>query len=306
VRIGQIRDFVATVDRGSLRAAARSIGVSQPAITKSIRQLENELHVQLLQRNARGASLTPAGRAFLARARVIQAELRKAEDELQLLSGGRQGAVAFGIAPAACMLLVPDAMLDFRREYPKAKVRIVEGVNSALLPLVREETLDFTVGQAPAGRPGAGLRFKPLFRPRLAIVARRGHPLRAAKSLRELAGASWLMFYPLGSGATLEKAFGGIGLPLPEAIVQCESYAAALALLAKTDVLGLIIPQVTGHFLRHGHLQVIEVQEAIPAPLIGLYSREDAPLTPAAAALAQAVTATARRLARSWAASSRA
>jgi DNA-binding transcriptional LysR family regulator len=298
MRLNQLRDFVATVDRGSLRAAARAIGVSQPAITKSIRQLENELHVQLLQRNARGASLTEAGKAFLARARVIQAELRKAQDDLQLLSGGRQGTVAFGMAPAACMVLVPEAMLQFRREYPRAKVRIVEGVNPALLPLVRDETLDFSVGQAPSARADYALRFKPLFRPRLAIVGRRGHPLRAAKSLRDLAGASWLMFYPSGTGATLEKAFAAAGLPLPDAIVQCESYAAALALLTKTDVLGLLIPQVTTEFLRHGHLQVFGVQEDIPAPLVGLYARVDAPLTPAAAALAQAVTATARRLAR--------
>lgn len=302
MRLNQIRDFVATVERGSLRAAARAIGVSQPAITKSIRQLENELHAQLLRRNARGAALTEAGKAFLARARVIQAELRKAQDDLQLLSGGRHGVVAFGMAPAACMALVPEAMLQFRRDYPQAKVRIVEGVNPALLPLVRDETLDFSVGQAPSARTDAALRFKPLFRPRLAIVGRRGHPLRAAKSLRDLAGASWLMFYPSGTGATLEKAFVAAGLPLPEAIVQCESYAAALALLAKTDVLGLLIPQVTSEFLRHGHLQVIDVQEDIPAPLIGLYARADAPLTPAAAALAQAVTATARRLARSPAA----
>jgi DNA-binding transcriptional LysR family regulator len=298
MRLSQIRDFVAIVDRGSLRAAARAIGVSQPAITKSIRQLENELHVQLLQRNARGASLTPAGRTFLARARVIQAELRKAEEDLQLLSGGRQGTVAFGIAPAACMLVVADAMLHFRREYPKAKVRIVEGVNLALLPLVRDETLDFTVGQAPPGRLDSALRFRPLFRPRLAIVARRGHPLRGAKSLRDLAGASWLMFYAPGTGATLDKAFAACGLPLPEAIVRCESYAAALALLARTDALALIIPQVTSEFLRHGQLQIIEVGEEIPAPLIGMYTRSDAPLTPAAAAMAQAVTVTTRRLAR--------
>ena len=78
MRLNQIRDFVEVAKSGSLRAAARAVRVSQPAITKSIRQLESELGVQLLQRNARGAATTPAGKAFLARARVVQAELRKA------------------------------------------------------------------------------------------------------------------------------------------------------------------------------------------------------------------------------------
>ncbi len=298
MRLTQIRDFIAVASTGSLRAAARKVGVSQPGLTKSIRQLENELHVQLLQRNARGATVTRAGKAFLARARVIQSELRKAEDDLQLLRGGRQGAVAFGIAPAACMLLVPEAMLQFRREFGSSSVRIVEGVNSALLPLVRDETLDFSIGQAPSGRVDGALKFKPLFRPPLAVVGRRGHPLRGARSLRELAQASWLMFYPLGAGATLERAFTAAGVPMPEAIVQCESYAAALALLAKTDLLGLLIPNMAVDTFGQRHLQVIAVEDAIPAPLIGLYARADAPLTPAARAMADAISRVSARCAR--------
>lgn len=298
MRLNQIRDFLAVVDTGSLRSAARQVGVSQPAVTKSIRQLENELHVQLLQRNAKGAAVTRAGRAFLARARVIQGELRKAEEDIQLLRGGPRGSVAFGIAPAACMLIVPEAMLQFRRHHPEAGVRIVEGVNNALLPQVRDETLDFSVGQASAGKLDGALRFKPLFRPQLAIVARRGHPLRSARSIREMAGASWLMFYPAGGIAGLEKLFGAAGLPLPENVVRCESYAAALALLTKTDALALIIPQVITEFFSPRHLQMITVEEPLPAPLVGLYARSDAPLSRAAAAMAQAVTAVARRLAR--------
>jgi DNA-binding transcriptional LysR family regulator len=296
VRLNQLRDFLAVVDAGSLRAAARALGVTQPAITKSIRQLENELHASLLQRNARGARVTRAGRAFLERARVIRAELRKAEDDLQRLRGGSKGSVAFGIAPAACTLIVPEALLQFRRQHPEADVRIVEGVNRALVPLVRDETLDFSVGQAPGGALDAALMFKPLFRPELTVVGRRGHPLRSARSLRDLAHASWLMFYPPGSGATLEKAFAAAGLPLPQPILQCESYAAAVALIAKTDMLGLLIRQVTEEFFGRNDLQAIPV--SVPAPLIGMYLRSDTPLTPAAATMAHAVTSTARRLAR--------
>jgi DNA-binding transcriptional LysR family regulator len=298
MRLTQLRDFLAAVDAGSLRAAARAIGVSQPAITKSIRQLENELHVQLLQRNARGATVTRAGKAFLERARVIRAELRKAEDELQRLRGGATGSVAFGIAPAACTLIVPEAVLQFRRHHPEANIRIVEGVNAALLPLVRDETLDFSIGQSPLAALAGALKFKPLFRPQLTVVGRRGHPLRSAKSLRDLARASWLMFHPPGSGATLEKAFRAAGLPLPQPVLQCESYAAALALIAKTDALGLLIHQVTEDVFGRHDVQAIPVAESVPAPLIGMYLRTDTPLTPTAATMAQAVTATARRLAR--------
>jgi DNA-binding transcriptional LysR family regulator len=298
MRLSQIRDFIAVTNAGSLRAGARTVGVSQPAITKSIRQLETELGVQLLLRNARGAVATPAGKAFLARARVVQAELRKATDDLQAFQGGREGSVAFGLAPSACMLIVPDAMLQFRRQHPHARVRIVEGVSTALVPLVRDETLDFSIGQSPAAKSDAAIRFRPLMRMPLVVVGRQGHPLRTAKSLRELTDAPWLMFYPLGSGAMLEKAFTAAGAPMPRTIVHCESYAAALALLAKTDTLGLVVSQMLEETYGQRHLRQIKVQEALPASLLGMYTRADAPLTPAASAMAQAVTAITRRLAR--------
>jgi LysR family transcriptional regulator of abg operon len=294
VRLSQIHHFVAVAQHGSLRGAAHAVGVSQPAITKSIRQLEDELQVRLLQRTARGAVPTVAGKAFLARARVIQAELRKVEEEVEALRGGA-GSVAFGIAPAACMLLVPEAMTHFRRRYPQASVRIVEGVNSALLPLVRDETLDFSVGQSAEDRADRGLRFRSLFRLSLNVVGRQGHPLREATSLAQLAAATWLVFYPLGTGA-LAKAFRAAGAALPATIVQCESYASALALLAKTDTLGLIAPQVLAEPYAQRYLQRLPIRESLPAPQVGIHLRSDAPLTPAAAAMAQAIAAAAKRL----------
>jgi len=147
MRLNQIRHFVAVVEAGSLRSAAAKVGVSQPAMSKSIRQLEQELHVQLLQRNARGAALTLAGKTFLARARVIQSELRKADDDLQELRGGERGTVGFGVAPVAGMLIVPEALQHFRRSQPAADVRVVEGASGALILLVRDETLDFCISR---------------------------------------------------------------------------------------------------------------------------------------------------------------
>lgn len=297
MQLGQLRAFLAVVRCGSLRSASRALGVSQPAITKSMRLLEHELHVRLLQRTARGASVTPAGRAFAARAKAIEAELRKAEEDLDVFRGGREGSVALGIAPAACMLLVPDAVQQFRRRYPHASVRIVEGVNTELLPLVRDESLDFTVGQS-SSQLDSVLRFRPLFKPPLVVAARQGHPLAAASSLRELLDAQWIMFYRKGTGAMLEKMFQAAGLPLPRGIVHCESYAAALALLFKSDALALVIPQMLGERFGQQHLCEIRIAEKVEAPLIGMYSRADVPFTPAAATMAQAITAIARRLAK--------
>src|SRR6185437_6028771 len=169
MRLNQIRDLLAVVEAGSLRAAARRIGLSQPAISKSIAQLEREVQAQLLVRTAQGVMLTAAGRAFVARGRVIH-------DDLAALHGRAEGSVSFGCGPAVAFPLVPDAMSRFRTKWPRAHVRIREGMRNALLPLVRDETLDFSISENVAPGDDAGLQFKPLIQPELAIVGRRGHP----------------------------------------------------------------------------------------------------------------------------------
>jgi len=298
MRLAQIEHFLAAVEAGSMRAGARRAGVSQPAMTKSLRQLESELSVRLLHRNARGTVLTAAGRTFFARASVIRNELRKTRDDLDAFRGGAQGSVAFGAAPQTSMLIVPEALQRFRQKFPHARVRVLEGVATALVPLVRDETLDFCFSMAPAKGSDRAIRFRPMLHQALVVAGRRGHPLAHAKSLRELRDAQWMMYFPVGSGAMLERAFGAAGLEMPKALVQCESFATALALLANTDCLGLMNPQLLLDPMVARRVQRIEVAEDTPGPLLGLYQRADALLTPAAAAMAQAILTVGRRLAR--------
>ena len=91
--LNQLRDFIAMSEHGSMRAAARALGVSAPALAKSVSQLEQELHVPLLQRSSRGVVLSDYGRALLERARLIVSEAHKASDEIAQLRGRHEGAV---------------------------------------------------------------------------------------------------------------------------------------------------------------------------------------------------------------------
>lgn len=294
MRLAQIRAFLAIAETGSIRSAARALGISQPALTKSVQQLEKELRTQLLQRTNTGAMPTRPGKAFLARARVIQAELRKAEEELAQLRANGSGSVSIGISPTAIVALVPEMLLRFQRRHPQCSIHVIEGVWSSLQPLVREETLDLAVVlRTPDAKADPALRFRPLYRTRLAIAGRRGHPLRAAGHLRDLAGAPWLMFGPPGDSALLAQYFGAASLPPPSVTVQCESYAAALAVLARTDTLGLVVPEA--HV--DAPLQRVEVAELPPEVAVGMLTRADTSLTPFAREMAKAAAAASRRLA---------
>jgi DNA-binding transcriptional LysR family regulator len=297
VRLTQIRDFIAAVECGSIRAAARKLGVAQPTITKSVRSLEAELHVQLLGRNARGIVPTPAGRAFFSRARVAQSELRKAGAEAEQSGGSAAGSVAFGVGPVGIVLIVPEALARLRRQFPRARVHIVEGLAHALLPSVRDETLDFVMGLRPANELDAALRFRPLYRSELVVAARKGHPLRHARSLAELAAADWLSTSTLAlPGGAVERLFASAGLPPPQPQIRCESYSTLLALLAKTDMIGVMQRRILAEPFVRDCVQAIPIADAMPSLTAGIFTRADSPLTRVAAAMAKAATAVARDL----------
>lgn len=295
MRLRQIEALLAAVDGGSLRAAARALGVTQPAVTKAIHALETELQAELLRRTRHGVEATPLGRSFLRHARIACAEMRKAE----ALVNDRQGAgsVAFGVGPIAALLVVPAALERFRAQHPHAEVRIVEGFAPALLPRVRDGSLDFAMGPRLAGDLDAAFAFRPVFREETAIVCRKGHPLRRAKTLAELANAEWLTQWGTGLGpGSIARAFAAAGLPEPRQSVQCESYNAMVALIGRSDVLGVLSRRILNHPLVRESIDEIPVADGPSAFTVGLFSRSGAPLSRLAASMSRAVTLSARDL----------
>lgn len=296
MRLNHLRDFVDIVEAGSIRAAARRRGISQPVLTKSLKLLENDVGARLLDRTAHGIRVTPSGRALLARARAAQAQLAKALEEIGELSGKSGGAVAFG-ASAAGLVLVPAALTQFHVQYPRSYVRVVEGPPRVLLPLLREQNLDFFLGPRPVEPIGPQIRTRPLFRLPLAVAGRQGHPLRHARSLAQLAGAAWLLFSAGGwDDSLVGNCFKTNGLAPPASITQCESYSTALSLLSETDTIGLFPRQHLMDRNLRERIGEIAIADRLPDLTFSVYLRTDDPLTEPASNLLRAITATARAM----------
>jgi LysR family transcriptional regulator, regulator of abg operon len=285
MRLTQVRDFVAVVDAGSISAAARSLGVSQPGLTKSIAALEAELNISLLQRTPRGVSLTRFGRAFYARAHAAHAELEKARQEVLQLAGARSGQVAIGFGPLAAALVLPAAVLAFQRHFPAVEVRLLEGFAHVVMPLVRDETLDMALApRLPGYHHDASLRFRPVFHNEQIIVGRKRHPLGGARSIVELSNAHWLSFEPR---PVVDRVLSALGLPGARQLMQCESLNVMVALLAGSDLLTVASRRILALPQSGKALQEIHIAERIAPMTTGLYVRADAPLTPPAAAMAK-------------------
>ncbi len=297
MRLTQLRDLIATIDSGSIRGAARALQVTPPVLMRNIRDLEKELGQKLLERTPHGVAPTPAGKAFLARARIVQNELQMIKEEsAQLL--GSAGTLTFGASSPANVIL-PGALAAFRNQYPAATVRIVNGLNPTLLPMLREGRIEFAVC-ARGTLKDKRIKSQPLFRNESAIVGRPGHPLSKAKTLEELVDADWLVGSAPGDSADLPwtrtfKLFEENGLPPPRSIVYCQG-TTSQALLIQTNMLG-----ITQRSNLYGNLiQPLQIKARMPASFsftTHLLLRTDSPLTPAATAMVAAVKAEARKLA---------
>jgi DNA-binding transcriptional LysR family regulator len=297
MRLTQLRDFLATVDAGSIRAAARRLSLSQPALTKSLRQLEDELGAVLLTRGVRGARPTDLGRAFLARARAVNADLRRAREELDQLRGAASGSLSIGTAPGPALGLLPAALAQIRRAWPQAALRVVDVSPSGVLPALRESALDFAIC-ASVGQPAdsdAECAVEPLYANDSAIVARAGHPLRRARSLSALAGAEWIRSGYPGDASALPELFRKAGLPPPAYRVDCPSFLMVSELVARSDLLAVVPWQIASREMRAGNLARVPVAERLPPRQISLYRRADVPLTPIARDCAYILRREARR-----------
>lgn len=282
MKLNSLRDFMAVAERGSLRGAARQLDLTQPAITRSIQELEKELGVVLFERRARGVSLTRMGEVFLRRSKAVRNELERAQDELAQLRGEIHGQIRVCLSTVTHMGMLPHAMADFRKRYPDVKLDIID----ALLPSVESDLKDGLVDcyVGPTVEEVSGeLSSEKLFDNERVIVCRRGHPLAGARSLRELVDAEWVTAsVTYRTEEELGPLFANHGLPPPRTIVQARSALTFLFSVAYSDLLILLPIQWTQAPMFRQVLQRIHVAEPLPSPAICIVRRTSLPLTPAA------------------------
>lgn len=282
MKLNQLRDMVAIVERGSLRAAARHLDVAQSALTRSIRELERELGSTLFERDTRGMVLTPMGSLFFQRASSAVNELRRAREEMEQARGGLQGTVAAGLSIMPHVGMLPGALPLFRERFPGVVLKVIEGLYPTIEPGLRDGTIDFYLGASPQGPLAPGLVSQTLFANTRLVFCRKGHPLAGVRSLKALAQAEWLTTSLTSNAAEdMNTLFASFKLPPPQIKLQANSAMSVMVALASTNLLAMLPEQWDDFDFTQG-LQVIRLRERLPAPDIVLVRRADLPLTPAA------------------------
>ena len=285
MRLSLLNAFIAVAEAGGVRPAARKLGISQPALSKTVQLLEQDLGVALFVRGARGVTLSEAGKAFLPRARALSAEERRARDELAQLRGATDGCLSIGVAPSAAMGLAPRAIVALRKRWPKAVLRVIDVLYPTVLSMLREGEIDIALGPriGPRPEPGSNILMQPLLLNQVCIVVRRDHPLAHATTLAELADAEWLRSGPKGGPSTvIEEAFKAAGLDPPRALVQCESFLALPDIVANSELVAIAPSQLLEQHAARANVVQVHVRESLQPTEVSLLTRAGEPLAPIA------------------------
>ncbi len=279
----QLQAFVAVATQRSIRAAARSLGVSAPAVTKIVRELERELGAALVERSVKGIELTECGAALLPRARLLLDDLRRARDEVAQVRDGNAGHVRMAVSAAFAQTLFIPTFRLLRERRPGVSLHVSEAGLAGILARLREPQVDFAVMHADPELLRDEFECLPLFPVRLVVGMRKQHPLRTRRSMRELLNAEWAL--PGDGGDPLSattRLFASLGLPVPPRVVQGDSISAALALVSQTDHLGLFVEPLADALFDNLGIRRLELDDVLPVLQVCVIHRRGSGLTPAA------------------------
>jgi DNA-binding transcriptional LysR family regulator len=241
----QLKHLVALAERGSFSKAAQALFLTQPALSRSIRALEDELHAPLFDRIGRRIELTPFGGETLKRAR----ELLSDADELQAsgpaVREGRTGLLRIGLGSGPGAMLMTPLLMQLARERPQLRVEVSRSSTELLLQALRARALDALVVDVRSMRPAADLRTDALHEMRGAFMVRRGHPLAR---LRRGVGFDALVRYPIAStplsdevARMLIERYGAEAHPEQCVTLRCEELPSLVEVARHSDAVLLAI-----------------------------------------------------------------
>lgn len=282
IKFRQIEAFVEIAQQGSLKAAAEALGLTQPAISKILKDLEDILGAPLMERGRGGIRLTAAGGVFLQSAEASLGALRQGFDGVERLRTGSAGRIAVGALPSVAARVLPEAALAFQKLAPEITLSFQDGPHSYLMDRLRGGALELAVGRMGPTETMRGITFTQLYSERVAFVVRKGHPLSGNANLQAL--RDYPAIYPEDEAAIrplVARLFIARGMAILPKRIETVSGAFGRALCMKSDAVWIISEGVVADDVAAGRFEKLPVDAELTAGPIGVMSRADEPLSDA-------------------------
>lgn len=298
LRIRQLTILIALHESRNLSKAALRLAMTQPALSKALRELETDLGVALFERHPRGLVPTAACDALAARSRLMLNELDRTAELLRIMTDGKRGKIHVGASPVAMTGLLPDALQSFLRDYPKATVAVMDRPLEQLLPQLLDGRLDLIVSRLEDRSYGGDIAQERLYSEVIAVVCGPQHRLAQRKKI----GWTELLAYPwIGPSAStplhreLEHELALANQPAPEIAIESTSMVLVTTLLACSDMVSVISRKPAEYFQSIGRVKIL------PVPIqrvnyVGALWRKNSPLGELEAAFLAALRMAAGRL----------
>lgn len=253
-----LRCFIEVARLSSVGQAAEVLAISQPAVSKTLRELEARLGTALFDRVGRRLRLTEAGLLFQKHAGLSLSELDRGVRALRTPERHRRRLVV-GVLPTVATRIVPRAVLAFAEAVPGGALRVTTGPNWVLLSQLRDGSLELVVGRLAAPDEMRGLVFEQLLVEPVVAVVRPGHPLVAAPGL---AVTDFPLVLPPPRAVirpAVERFFLSVGQEMPRALVESVSLAVGRGLVQASDAVWFISRGVVGEELRLGTVVALDL-----------------------------------------------
>lgn len=288
MQLHQIEAVVAIAEAGSFRKAAEVLGRTQPTLTKNVKALEESMNLVIFDRTPRGVQLTKGGERLYKRARTVMADVRAMKDEVKQMAGLDGGRVRVGVSPVAGAVIMPRALRQFRKRWPRVEVELINVLFPKAIKELREAAIDMVLGPVPPLDSHGTVNVETLFDIDMVVVTHAGNPARHATRLADLSEAQWIIHgSKKGPSSMFAGAFADRALPMPEAFTHCHSLPAAIALIEETSAFCVLSQQLFDTIAPSHGIVVVPIKDPLPTFPLSLVTQKTRPLTPAASELAQ-------------------
>src|SRR5580765_3307238 len=227
MELRHLRYFLAVGEALNFTKAAAQLRVAQPALSRQVQELEDEIGVDLMKRSPRGVTLTAEGKLFLDEVRELLKRADESVEKVRALARGEYGELDVGYAPSPTVEILPPALAAFQKDVPRVKVLLHDLASDELIAGLQNGTLELAIMVQPAGDLAAGIQFEVLRSYPLCVVMTAIHPFARMKSipLEKLAAEPLVVLrrkdYP-ESERSLDRLFGSIRAK-PSIAVECDS-----------------------------------------------------------------------------------
>jgi DNA-binding transcriptional LysR family regulator len=286
-------------DQRSVLRAAQLAGMTQPAASKMLGELEESLGVKLFERHARGVQPTWYGEILVRHARSAMVEMDRAHDEIMALKSGLSGQASIGTVTNPGTHLVPSVIAATKESHPRILISVEMDFSRPLVAKLLEGHLDFVVGRILDPEGAESLNFEPLTDEPHSIIAGAAHPLARTKGLviEDLLELGWIM---QGSGSVLRSRLNSMlhekGLGHPKNVVETSALPVTLALLQITNMIAVLPEQAVLPYCAAGLVTILPVDLGVKMDAFGIITRRDHPLSPGAEVVLKLLRKTAAQL----------